>query len=189
MMKAVILLATATMLAGCCSNVSTDPRQGGYVGGVCGKATGAYEGRLVARRSELARLDAASAALQSRLGSEQRALTGLDERLGANRRKLAENRRQVDLLTAMIEREAEAGRIDQQRLEALRGELASLDRDLADLLSRTAETEKVARALHEGVAVAQTDRQLDAATAEVTREGAAASDRLQAFRQRLGSGK
>lgn len=188
-MRAALLFATATLMAGCCSNVSTDPRQGGYVGGVCGKTTGAYEGRLVARRSELASLDAASAALQARLGSEQREVSSLEQRLAASHRKLADNRRQVDRLAAMIEREAEAGRIDQQRLEALKAELAGLDSDLAGLMSRTAETEKVARALREGVAVAQTARQIDAATAEVTREGATVSDRLQAFQQKLGRGK
>lgn len=188
-MRAAVLLTAATMLAGCCSNVSTDPRQGGYVGGVCGKATGAYEGRLVARRTELASLDAASAALQARLGSEQSELSGLEQRLTASRRKLADNRRQIDLLAAMIEQEAAAGRIDQQRLAALKSELADLDRQMAGLVARTAETEKVARALREGVAVAQTERQIEAATAEVTREGNEASDRLQAFQQKLGRGK
>jgi chromosome segregation ATPase len=188
-MRAAVLLAAATILAGCCSNVSTDPRQGGYVGGVCGKATGAYEGRLVARRAELASLDAASAALQARLGSEQREVSSLEQRLAASRRKLADNRRQIDLLAAMIDQQAAAGRIDQQRLAALKAELADLDRQMVGLVARTAETEKVARALREGVAVAQTARQIDAAAAEVTREGAAVSDRLQAFQQKLGRGK
>lgn len=186
-MKTATLLVSL-VLAGCCSGVATDPRQGGYVGGVCGKATGAYEARLVARRSELARLDAAGAALEARLGAERREAAGLEARLRSSRETLAADRRQLDALAAEIDREAAAGRLDRQRLDALKAEFAGLDRQLAGLLSRAAETARIARALREGVAVAQTERQLDAAAAELSRDGAAASDRLQAFRRKLRSG-
>jgi chromosome segregation ATPase len=41
------------LLGGCCSTVSTNPREGGLMGGICGHTTGSYDNRIREREERL----------------------------------------------------------------------------------------------------------------------------------------
>lgn len=78
-----------------CANVSTDPSEGGLMGGIKGLQTGAYDQRVQERQDRLSRMQA----LQSQLSSEQRQLE-LDR--SASQAALDEERRRLQQLNSNV---------------------------------------------------------------------------------------
>jgi chromosome segregation ATPase len=105
------LAGVAALCLGACAAPSTDPREGGFVGGVHGLSSGAYEERVREREESLQRLRDA----QQELQREQ-------ERLEVER---AARAREVDL--------------QRRRLDELAAETAALERDVSRYQAREAE--------------------------------------------------
>ncbi len=94
MLKTLIVFASGAVLSGCCTGVSTDPREGGFAGGVCGGMTGAYDQRIFEREKKLSDLDAIGDSLNASIAENEALVVSLDDeivRTSANLSSLREN--------------------------------------------------------------------------------------------------
>lgn len=105
---ALSLLALMALSASGCQTASTDPREGGLMGGITGLQSGAYDERVRERQDRLAEMRA----LQGELDSER---SDLDGRRAALQREVAEER---------------------SRLARLGRDIAGLDSSVAELSAR-----------------------------------------------------
>ncbi|MDX9717871.1 hypothetical protein [Thauera sp. AutoDN2] len=126
--------AAAVALTGC-ANLSTDPREGGFLGGVSGLSSGAYEARVVEREDRLAQLR------ETQRGLEMER-TQLESRKSDAGRQLAAERARVKKLDADIAGlEKKVGTMttqqgaDAQRVGELQSRLAELKRKSAQQTS------------------------------------------------------
>jgi chromosome segregation ATPase len=125
-----LIIAGATAALGACATTD-DPREGGFISGVQGLSSGAYERRVREREDNLAKLRAMQADLEQEgsaltaekakrqqiLAQERSRLAELDADVGALQRKLAEMDR--------------AGSAGDQRVQDLQGRVAGLKDRLA----------------------------------------------------------
>ncbi|SMC76002.1 hypothetical protein [Rhizobium sp. RU36D] len=122
---------TGLILSGCCSNVTTDPREGGLAGGVCGTTTGAYDRRLAALGARAGSLQSANAGLQARLASTNREATSLAQEITAKRRQLAAVQSELDKLQRLASEK-----------ETLRAEITGLKAEARAREARIMQIEK-----------------------------------------------
>jgi septal ring factor EnvC (AmiA/AmiB activator) len=119
----VLLCALTLIICGCAS--STDPREGGFFGGVHGLQSGAYEERVQSREDSLNRLRA----LQAELDAEQTALAAqkgsLEQEIALERQCLAALEQEVSGL--------------EQSLNSYQADDARKKKQINDLQSRLAE--------------------------------------------------
>lgn len=113
-----------------CANTSTDPREGGLLGGITGLQSGAYEQRIAEREQRLAELRATQEALHDEsvwLDAWQESVTAEvlheRERLDALRQDLSQLEQRVNTLSR------EQAQSD-QRIQALQERLAALRQQL-----------------------------------------------------------
>ncbi|WP_029029899.1 hypothetical protein [Salinarimonas rosea] len=158
-----IALPLFGILAGCCTTASTDPREGGLVGGVCGQATGAYSDRLAQRRNALGDLDEIErrfvrVAAQERAAAEAatREVDDLNDRIAQAQAAVRETEQILGRIRVMDEvSEAEKRRLLAElaslkaALDVLRDESREMNRRqrLRDLELRERELEERSRAL------------------------------------------
>lgn len=155
-----VLVSLAAILVGCCTGVTTDPREGGLAGGVCGEATGAYSARLQSRQSQLASLSTAQRGLQARLGNQRNRAAELGRSVASARQDLDSEHRSQRLLEAQIGREREASAAARAEKAAIQAEIAALDRQFADLIADSNRQANQLGAIQEGRASAANERQL-----------------------------
>lgn len=179
------MAALLFLLTGCCSGVATDPRAGGLAGGVCGEATGAYRLRVAEREAVLQGFDRANAALSDDLGTTNREARSIGDRIAAQRKRIASDRTALAALDADIAAAEASGRIGSARKAELLGELDTLDSDYAELLRRSGERERTARALRQGVADAREARDLDIEIGSDDRRRENRREALDALRRKL----
>ncbi|RFC64278.1 hypothetical protein DYI37_08035 [Fulvimarina endophytica] len=144
------LVSLALLLSGCCSGVTSDPREGGLAGGVCGQATGAYGQRIDDRTALLASLDGSRRALEGDLSGLDAKADALLSALRGERRSLERQRRDL----AGLSRDLAAMTAASPRRAALVEEIGALDRQVADALAANAGRERSARALRSGASSA-----------------------------------
>ncbi|MEN3794670.1 hypothetical protein [Fulvimarina sp. MAC3] len=149
-----LVLGTALLLSGCCSNVTTDPRAGGLAGGVCGNVTGAYDQRVAMLQAKAGDLDTANARLQGRLTSQRQVAGSLAAELSAKRRRLAALERKLASKRAALAR----GQADARELAALKRERNALVAEVTDLKTRSGRTERPVLAMERGMREAAEDR-------------------------------
>lgn len=146
------LLLAAGILQACCSGVPTDPREGGFAGGVCGTATSAYEQRLAERRETLDDYKALEASLDEAISislqeaeDRQLQIAALTKELAEFREKFSRYRaldsRKMSLLEEVERHIAEAARWEEQAREE---KAKRLEQD--DANSREADDEAARRA-------------------------------------------
>lgn len=135
-----LLLPALAALGACCTTASTDPRQGGLVGGVCGQATGAYADRLARLENEAAGLDAIERRL-SREAERERAVAAREER------DLADIRRRITNAQTAL---AEIERILLRIRVADEASAVTLRRLTADVARLQAELDRLRRAAIDG---------------------------------------
>jgi chromosome segregation ATPase len=119
-----LLFALAIFCSGCAS--STDPREGGFFGGVQGLQSGAYEERVQSREESLDRLRALQAELdaeQSSLGAEKRSL---EEEVALERQNLTAMEQEVAGLEQSLDTYQADDTQKQQQINKLRSRLAEL---------------------------------------------------------------
>ena len=119
-----LLFALAIFCSGCAS--STDPREGGFFGGVQGLQSGAYEERVQSREESLDRLRALQAKLdaeQSSLGAEKRSL---EEEIALERQNLTAMEQEVAGLKQSLDTYQAGDAQKQQQINKLRSRLAEL---------------------------------------------------------------
>jgi len=116
------------MAGGCAGTTSTDPKEGGLIGGIRGISSGEYEERIKQREERLQRLGE----MQKDLDTEQAALEAEKE---AKARKIAEQRRELEELLE----KTEALTIDVEKFQAKLGQQATMRKDLDSKLSQLQE--------------------------------------------------
>lgn len=154
--------AMIVVLSGCCSNVTTDPREGGLAGGVCGTTTGAYDRRVAALETRADSLQAANAGLQARLASSNREAGSLARAIAAKRQQLA------------------AIRSDLDKLQRMAGEKAALRAEIAALKTEAGAREARIMAIEKGVRSAANERIREDALRQA--EGVPVNDLLKRIR-------
>ncbi len=136
MKRSFMLLLNAPFLLAACAT-STDPHEGGFLGGVQGLSSGVYEQRLREREERLQRLREEQRELERERDELKQRDQGLARRLAVERgrlRKLSEEtrglQRRIDALRAT--RKASSGKIARlrKRLAALKRGIASTDHSL-----------------------------------------------------------
>lgn len=124
-----ILAGVAGALSACAT--TDDPREGGFVGGVQGLSSGAYERRVREREDNLAKLRA----MQAELEQESAALTAekgeRQQILARERRRLAELDADVDSLESRLAEMGPANSAGDQRVKELQDRVVGLKDRLA----------------------------------------------------------
>lgn len=154
--------AACLVLAGCCSNVTTDPRDGGLAGGVCGTATGSYDRRIAVLEGRASSLLAANAGLEARLSRSRREADGLGREIAQRRKKL------------------QGMQDDLAELKRLSGEKTSLRAEISALMAEAAARERRIMAIEQGMRSAANERMRDDARRQA--EGVPIDDLMQRIR-------
>ena len=137
------------MAGGCAGTTSTDPKEGGLIGGIRGISSGEYEERIKQREERLQRLGE----MQKDLDTEQAALEAEKE---AKARKVAEQRRE---LVELLEK-TEALTIDVEKFQAKLGQQATMQKDLNRELSQLQEKIcNLSAESHKGIEVEQLEKE------------------------------
>ncbi len=155
MRRVALALLLSPLVMGACEGVSSDPRQGGFAGGVCGLSTGAYQRRLDARQRELDGLDAINRRLESRAASGQREAAGLTARIAQQKRQLAAAQAELAQLRVEVTALQQLGTTHRAELEAARREVAALADEFDRLSAAHTHAELAVRAMESGVRSAQ----------------------------------
>jgi chromosome segregation ATPase len=124
-LRAVVLYGCVLLLLFVGGCASTDPREGGLIGGVQGISTGEYEDRVEERKERLQRLKE----IQQELDENQAALEAEKE---AKAVEIGEQQRQLDEL----DKKTEALGADIDRFEAGLGEEAAKKEELRESLTK-----------------------------------------------------
>lgn len=134
-----VVSLSATLLLGACATTD-DPSRGGFIAGISGISTGAYDKRVREREDNLARmralqheLEQESADLEAQKRQRTRQLASEKRKLAALDRETVELERKLDALAR--EKGASEQRLPelQQRLEGLKRKLAHHKRTIDDL--------------------------------------------------------
>lgn len=145
------LLLLALPLGACCTNASTDPRQGGLAGGTCGMATGAYDARIAARTQQLAAIGAADAKLRASLASSAAEATRLDRQVDTASRAAEARQRELAGIDAQIRRLEASNAVSRAELAQIERERDAAAVQLAGLMAQARQQEAASRALQGGV--------------------------------------
>ncbi|AYD03889.1 hypothetical protein [Neorhizobium sp. NCHU2750] len=137
------------LLAGCCTGVTTDPREGGLAGGICGTTTGAYDQRVASLTARANTLDTANARLSASLRDSDRQLSRLDREIAAKRTELAKVR------------------ADLQRLAELAGQRQRLRAEIAASLAKASDRERLVMAIENGIRTAENETRRQEAAREL----------------------
>jgi chromosome segregation ATPase len=133
------VISISTLLLSACATTD-DPSRGGFIGGVSGISTGAYDKRVREREDNLARMRALQHELEQESADLEAQKRQRARQLASEKRKLAT----LDRETAALERKLDAlarekGASDQrlpelqQRLDGLKRKLARQKRSIDDL--------------------------------------------------------
>lgn len=137
------------MAGGCAGTTSTDPKEGGLIGGMRGISSGEYEERIKQREERLQRLRE----MQKDLDTEQAALEAEKE---AKARKVAEQRRELEELLE----KTEALTIDVEKFQAKLGQQATMQKHLSSELSQLQEKiSNLSAESHKGMEVDQLEEE------------------------------
>lgn len=167
MRRVALAVLLSPLVMGACEGVSSDPRQGGLAGGLCGLSSGAYQRRLDARQRELNSLDAINRRLESRAGNGQREAAGLAARIVQQKRQLAAAEAELAQLRVEVAALQQLGTYRHAELEAARREVVALADELDRLSTAHTNTELAVRAMESGVRSAQGPNQAGGQIADV----------------------
>lgn len=113
-----------------CANVSTDPTEGGLLGGIKGLQTGAYEQRVQERESRLSQMHA----LQSQLGTERSQLqqdrSASQAALDQERRRLQQLNANVLQLRQNVDQLAREQGVEDEKVQQLQARVQTLQRNM-----------------------------------------------------------
>lgn len=154
------ILATviiAPFLGGMCEGVSTDPREGGFMGGVCGMQ-GPYQERTRNLEHELDRINSANNRLQRRLERGQQREANLDQKITDMKASLAADLQEIERLRKAVTAKQRTQADRKSYYDSLLREIDSLRPEYERLKSHVQRREIAARAIEEGMEVAQRKR-------------------------------
>ncbi|GGF75298.1 hypothetical protein GCM10007301_38980 [Azorhizobium oxalatiphilum] len=178
-------LALAPMLMGFCEGVSSDPRQGGLMGGVCGNATGSYKKRTQDREQALDALEQANRKLNSRLTAGQAEADTLNTRITAVRTRLQRTDTELNQLKVRVARREAQRSLRQAELDTIKREIASLTETYDQLSQRVTAQEATVRAIESGVNIAQRAQSEEKAVENINGEVSRLRERLSAVKQKV----
>jgi chromosome segregation ATPase len=139
MLKTIIgAMAVVFCISGC--SVSTNPREGGLIGGLYGLSSGAYDARLQQRRNELARQQKASSELKRESSALNEEYQLQDRQLAAEQQRVAKLEKDLSRLQARVaelkaktsKQKTEAANL-RQRVIKLRRQLLSQQAQISNL--------------------------------------------------------
>jgi Skp family chaperone for outer membrane proteins len=116
-------LVAAALTAGCASD---NPREGGFLGGVGGLASGNYEDRVRSRQESLDSLKAARTDIESEQAGLQSRKSASEQQLKAERQKLA----RLETDTRKLSEKVKTLKADEARQQGQVAELARRTREL-----------------------------------------------------------
>ncbi len=132
----ILLICFCLFLIGGCA-ASTDPHEGGLLGGIVGLSSGEYERRIQERQARLQRLRAIQGGLQQETASLEARKTTLKKQLKAEKQRLSRLKRDVSALERRIkglerQKEASSSKIKdlKARLAALKAEIKTVSQDI-----------------------------------------------------------
>ena len=126
--------AAVAALAGC-ANLSTDPREGGFLGGVSGLNSGAYEARVVEREDRLAQLRETQRGLESERTQLETHRSDVDRQVAAERARVKKLDADVVGLEKKVGTLKTKQGTDGKRVGELQSRLAELKRKTAQQTS------------------------------------------------------
>ena len=126
--------AAVAALAGC-ANLSTDPREGGFLGGVSGLNSGAYEARVVEREDRLAQLRETQRGLESERTQLETHRSDVDRQVAAERVRVKKLDADVVGLEKKVGTLKTKQGTDGKRVGELQSRLAELKRKTAQQTS------------------------------------------------------
>lgn len=165
--RVALALLLSPLVMGACEGVSTDPRQGGFAGGLCGLSSGAYQRRLDARQRELNSLDAINRRLEARAASGQREAAGLAARIAQQKRQLAAAEADLAQLRVEVTALEQLGTYRRAELEAARREVVALADEFDRLSAAHTHAELAVRAMETGVRSAQAPNRAEGQVGDV----------------------
>lgn len=126
--------AAALALAGC-ANLSDDPREGGFLGGLSGLSSGTYEARVSEREDRLAQLRETQRGLETERTQLETRKSGVDRQVAAERTRV----KKLDADIAGLEKKVGTLKTQQgtdgKRVGELQSRLAELKRKSAQQTS------------------------------------------------------
>jgi TolA-binding protein len=119
-----------------CSDVPTDPSEGGFIAGVSGIASGAYDDRVEAKEADVAAARERNAQLESQIRASESELSRLKLRILEQRRAIPQSDRATANRVDRVLRSQPSGNSDSAKLASLQQAIAdarALSADLAKL--------------------------------------------------------
>ncbi len=123
----VAALTAALWLAGC-ANMSTDPREGGFFGGVSGLNSGAYDERLREREARLAQMRETQRALETETGQLQARKSAVHQQVRADQIRLNQLNTDISGLEQKVGSLSRQQGADPKRAAELKTRLETLKR-------------------------------------------------------------
>jgi len=121
--KLLTIVVSAVILTAC--TVSSDPRQGGLVGGLHGLSTGAYDARIQQRQEELTRQQSANQGLKEQSEALEREAQEQQIELAAEQKRMIKMEENLSSLEENVKRlKAKSGK--------QKAEIATLKRKIGD---------------------------------------------------------
>lgn len=136
-MKAVLpcaILFGAAVFSGC-ANVSTDPREGGFFGGVSGINTGTYDARVRERDERLAQVRETQRALEQETGQLEAQKSATASKVEADRVRVQKLNADVAALDKRVAALSAQEGADQKRVKELQTRLDTLKRQMGQQTS------------------------------------------------------
>jgi chromosome segregation ATPase len=130
-----IVLAVAGGLLAVAGCNTTDPKQGGFFGGVGGMASGNYDDRIAQREASLARLKAAESDLSTQRTSLEAQESAKQAQIASLRSSIYRLDRETEALKRQVASLSAQDSASSARLQDLRSRLATLDRRISGVQS------------------------------------------------------
>lgn len=124
----------ATVLSGC-ANVSTDPREGGFFGGVSGINSGTYDARVRERDERLAQVRETQRALEQETGQLESQKSATARQVEADRVRVQKLNADVAALDKRVKTLSAQEGADQKRVKELQTRLDTLKRQMGQQTS------------------------------------------------------
>lgn len=135
---AAISLLAGALTVSCAT--SSDPHDGGFINGVRGISTGAYQQRVDQQKHDLDQLNQTNAALQQRRQEIEQERTEAEAATAALRQQLVDVQRHAERSRAELADLQKNHRIRREKLNALNAQRDAIERQVIDLLKRNGVT-------------------------------------------------
>lgn len=125
-----VMIVGVALLSGC-ANVSTDPREGGFFGGVSGLNSGTYEARVRERDERLAQVRETQRSLEDETSALEAQKSATASKVEADRVRVQKLNADVAALDKRVSTLSAQEGADKKRVKELQTRLDTLKRDMS----------------------------------------------------------